>query len=54
MRWVEIPIDVWLRECVSISYGDVAVPVLDELAAVELNHEKGEMCPGLVSHPGTT
>ena len=51
MRWVEIPIEVWLRECVLVSDSDVTVPELDEPAAVELNfHQKGEMCPGLVSH----
>ena len=41
MRWVEIHIEVWLRECVLVSDSDVTVPELDELAAVELNHEKG-------------
>ena len=46
MRWVEIPIDLWLQECVSVGYGNVP----DELVAVEHNHQKGEMCPGLVSH----
>lgn len=48
MRWVEIPIDLWLQECVSVSHGDVPVSELDELVAVEHNHQKGEMCPGLV------